>query len=51
MLCILDKLLLFLQKSCDGFGNPGEVWDESVIIASQSEKTADLMHSPWRFPI
>jgi hypothetical protein len=51
MLCILDKLLLILQKISDGFGNLGEVQDESVIIASQCEKTMDLMHSPWQHPI
>jgi hypothetical protein len=50
-LCILNKLLLFLQKISVGFGNIGEVRDESKIIASQSEKTADLMDSPWRPPI
>jgi hypothetical protein len=48
---IPDKLLLFLQKVGDGFDDLGKVWDEPMIIVSQSEKTADLMHSPWRLPI
>jgi hypothetical protein len=51
MLCILDKLLLFLQMISDGFGNLGEVRDESAIVANQSEKTVDMMHSPWWLPI
>jgi hypothetical protein len=51
MLCILDKLLHFLQKISDGFDNLGEVCDESAIIANQSEKIADLMHSSWRLSI
>jgi hypothetical protein len=42
------NILLFLQKISDRFGNLGEVQDESMIIASQSEETVDLMHSPWR---
>jgi hypothetical protein len=50
-LCIPDKLLLFLQKIIIGFSNLGEVQDESAVVASQSEKIADLMHSPWRLPI
>jgi hypothetical protein len=51
MLYIPDILLLYLQKISDGFGNLGEVWDECVIVASQSEKTANLIHSPWWLPI
>jgi hypothetical protein len=42
-----DKFLLFLQKIRDEFGNLGEVQNESAIVASQAEKAADLMHSPW----
>jgi hypothetical protein len=48
---IPDKFLLFHQKIRDGFGNLGEVQNESVIVASQAEKAADLMHSPWRLSI
>jgi hypothetical protein len=48
---IPDKLLLFLQMVSDGFDDLGKVWDEPMIIVSQSEKTADLMHSHWRLPI
>jgi hypothetical protein len=51
MLSIPDKFLLFLQKICNGFGNLGEVWNKSVIVASQAEKASDLMHSHWRLPI
>jgi hypothetical protein len=50
MLCISDKFLL-LQKISDGVGNLGEVQNKSMTIASQAEKTANLMHSPWRLPI
>jgi hypothetical protein len=45
-LCIPDKFLIFLQKISDGFGNIGEVWNKHAIVASQAEKTADLMHNP-----
>jgi hypothetical protein len=48
---IPDKFLLFHQKIRDGFGNLGEVKNESAIVASQVEKAADLMHSSWRLPI
>jgi hypothetical protein len=51
MLYILDKFLLFLQKISDEFGNLEEVQNKSMIVASQCEKVADLMHSPWRLPI
>jgi hypothetical protein len=51
MLRILDKLLIFLQKISNGFGNLEEVQNKSTIGASQAEKAADLMHSPWRLPI
>jgi hypothetical protein len=51
MLCNLDKFLLFLQKISDGFGNFGEVRNISTIVASQAEKTVNLMHNPWRLPI
>jgi hypothetical protein len=51
MLCILDKLLIFLQKISNGFDNLREVQNKSAIVASQAEKAADLMHSPWRLPI
>jgi hypothetical protein len=47
MLYIPDILLHFLQKISDGFGDLGEIWDESSIVASQSKEIADLMHSPW----
>jgi hypothetical protein len=50
-LYIPDKLLLFLQKISNGFGNFGEIQNKSAIVASQAEKTTDLMHSPWRLPI
>jgi hypothetical protein len=46
-LCIPHKFLIFLQKISDGFGNLGEVWNKPAIVASQAEKTADLMHNPW----
>jgi hypothetical protein len=46
MLCVLDKLLMFIQKISDGFGNLGEFWNKSAIVASQAEKAVDLMHSP-----
>jgi hypothetical protein len=51
MLRIPNKLLIFLQKISNGFGNLGEVQNKSTIVASQAEKDADLMHSPWRLPI
>jgi hypothetical protein len=51
MLCILDVLLIVLQKISDGFDDFTEVRDESAIIASQPEETANLMYSPWRLPI
>jgi hypothetical protein len=50
-LCILDILLLFLQKNNNRFGNVREVMDECAIVASQSEKTVNLMHSSLRLPI
>jgi hypothetical protein len=46
MLCILVILLIFLQTISDGFGDFGEVQNESSIIINQSEEIANLMHSP-----
>jgi hypothetical protein len=51
MLRIPNKLLIFLQKTSNGFGNLGEVQNKSMIVASQAEKAADLMHNSWRLPI
>jgi hypothetical protein len=47
----VPQVLLILQKVSVGFGNPGEVWDEPLVITSQPEETVDLMHSPWMLPI
>jgi hypothetical protein len=51
MLCVLDKLLIFLQKISDGFDNLEEVQNKSATVAYQAEKTANLMHSLWWLPI
>jgi hypothetical protein len=48
---IPNKLLLFLQKICNGFGNLREVRNKSTIVASQVEKASNLMHNPWLLPI
>jgi hypothetical protein len=50
-LSIPNKFLLFLQKIRNGFGNLGEIWNKSTIVASQAKKASDLMHSPSRLPI
>jgi hypothetical protein len=39
---ILDKFLLFLQKIRDGFGNLGEVQNESAIVAWPSRESCEL---------
>jgi hypothetical protein len=51
MLCILDVLLIFLQKISNEFGNLREVQDESTIIVTQPKETVNMVHSPGRLPI
>jgi hypothetical protein len=48
---IPNKLFTFLQQIIDGLVNLGEIQDESLIITSQSKKTANLVHRLERLPI
>jgi hypothetical protein len=32
-----------LQQFCHGLGYPGKIWNETTVVASKTEKTADLM--------
>jgi hypothetical protein len=51
MACIPNKLFTFLQQISDGLSNLEEIWDEPSIVASQSKKTANLVHRLGRLPI
>jgi hypothetical protein len=42
-----NKLGSFLQQFSHGLCNSREIWDESLIITSQSQKTSNLMDSWW----
>jgi hypothetical protein len=41
----------FLQQFCHGLGYSGKIWNETTVIASKTEKTADLMDRSRGFPI
>jgi hypothetical protein len=51
MSLIPNKLFTFLQQISGGLGNLGEIQDEPSIVASQSKKTANLVHKLGRLPI
>jgi hypothetical protein len=40
---ILGEFNSFLQQLCHGLGYPGEIWNETMVVASKIEKTSDLM--------
>jgi hypothetical protein len=46
-----NKLGFFLQQFSYGLRNSREIWNESSIITSQSQKTSNLTDSRWRLPI
>src|SRR4051812_25463348 len=41
----------FVKQNSQRLGNLGEVLDETVAIATESEETSDLLDSFWRSPI
>jgi hypothetical protein len=48
---ILGEFNSFLQQLCHGLGYPGEILNETTIVASKTEKTTDLMDRNRRLPI
>jgi hypothetical protein len=48
---ILGEFHSFLQQFCHRLGYPGEIWNETTIVASKTKKTANLMDRSRGLPI
>jgi hypothetical protein len=48
---ILGEFNSFLQQFYHGLRYPGEIWNETTVIASKTKKAANLMDRSRRFPI